>query len=709
MTVGIKVTDKDELAGVDWLYGVFDGSSGKVPTSQLTSLMAGAVSAAVEGFGLGEDAAPLVGDLDTWYRAGLAYGLGGTHGSASTGDNPFSALTSLFFLLTSSSALGDSTQYVHQTAFYTAGGVYYVKHRQKNAGAWSSWISAGERHFLTLSAFQSWSANATVSAGEKATVYSANAGLLTFVYSGSAWLPVARTPDHYAVNTTPGTTDMAAALTSAMAAGPTTLKGGVYRLSSDVTISSQLTIEPGASIRVNSGVTLTISAPIIASDDHQIFTNNGTITGTADAGVEAVYARWFGVPQSNNSTDVATELQDAIDLAQGLDCWLVLPHNGQIRQNSQTTFKHGQNNSGDTRPFNVYVDMNGCEVVHGFDGVLWAIVPRCLIADKGTGRGDAEIVIKNGSANGTHVSSNSWTSAKFIQVGTTTTFCSGFKMNRIEDVICRYYVQPPLYQVNARHLTWLRVFTRNYSGGLTMLAQGADAFCGDTHLEMCEFTGNSTARPLSIYASSASGTAQARAIFAEGTVIYGDGSLIDAGSGGRVHEVWLNSIQWDSALTGHAVPALKIQTSSGGSVWQVHVNSPYVVNFEGLAFQAVGNALGDIVDVKVDGGRFTLNKSTAALMQFSNVTAGSLTNNHCWDNDCAAVFDLNDGCVGFDISGNQVPDESATYGDPTYLVDVTGANTNGILVNRNIVKVGTGVVNDSMTGTDKDFTGNLEL
>jgi hypothetical protein len=574
-------------------------------------------------------------------------------------------------------------------------------------------VLGDSKHFLTRSDLITWVTANTPSVGTKISCYDPNVGILGFTYVGSGtwfsesgldgWEPIDNSPDHYQTNTSPGNTDMTSALGLALAFGKTRLLSGSYRMFSDINLSDDVTFEPGASLFINSGVTVTLSAPIHASGDADIFTNNGTITGTITAGIDEVHARWFGVPQYDLGTNVASAFQDAVDLSQDLDCTLVLPKNGAFRLSSACTMKHGWNGT-DSRAYNVRINMNGCQVVHGYNGTLWNIVPRCTLADKLTGRGDAVIEIYDGVFNGADVTTNNWTSAIAIQIGSVAGWCSGFGINKVQNILTRFYVAQPFYLVNARHLLWDRCVTRNESGGINIVASGDGAFVGDSHFVQCEFTGTGTKRPITITCSTTTGTAQARAIFFDRTVLYGEGSLLTAGQNGKLHEIWFDNCQFDQSTS--TIPAVKLANTSTGTVWNITMTSCYGVNFQGLFLQAIGTTLGAIMDIKVDNGRFSLNTSAAALMQFDNVTALTLTNNAMWNNACNTCFDFVDGVVGAVVTGNHVPTMSD---QPNYLVTAAGTDTNGVLVKGNIVDVVTGVVSDSMSGTDKDFTGNLSI
>lgn len=152
-------------------------------------------------YGLGEDSAPQVSNIDTWYRGGLAYGYGGSHPSATPGANPFPSMSGLFFLTTVASVLGDDESYIHQSAFYDDSAGHHSAHRQKAGGAWLPW-RYDQHHFLSRVSAGAWCAANTPPVGTEISIYQAGApqSVVRLVYVGSGehfpeadfdgWVPV---------------------------------------------------------------------------------------------------------------------------------------------------------------------------------------------------------------------------------------------------------------------------------------------------------------------------------------------------------------------------------------------------------------------------------------------------------------------------------------------------------------------------------------
>lgn len=120
------------------------------------------------------------------------------------------------------------------------------------------------------------------------------------------------TPDHWAENTTPGTTDMRAAIASASAnAGQLNLLNQVYAVGSDIILSNRVVFNGGARIKALNGATVTINGAIISGDKAQIFEWDGTGAFLLQA-QPLVSVAWFGASPSS-TVDCAAGVQKAHD------------------------------------------------------------------------------------------------------------------------------------------------------------------------------------------------------------------------------------------------------------------------------------------------------------------------------------------------------------------------------------------------------------
>lgn len=226
-------------------------------------------STTASDYGLGNDSGPLVDDLDTWYRGGFAYAYGGSHPSATPGDNPFPSLTSLFHLITSSASLGVDDDYIVQTAYYldVASSVVYESRRVRNNADWSAWVATinadnadNNYHFLSRSAAVTWCTANTPSVGTEISIYAPGVeqGVVRFAYTGSGshftesafdgWVPTGQTMFEHFGAVGDGSTNDAAAILAA-ATYKNSIGGGIvyglarkYRINTNITIPRMVTL-----------------------------------------------------------------------------------------------------------------------------------------------------------------------------------------------------------------------------------------------------------------------------------------------------------------------------------------------------------------------------------------------------------------------------------------------------------------------------------
>ena len=111
--------------------------------------------------------------------------------------------------------------------------------------------------------------------------------------------------------------------TAATAAGgviifPVTSGGGTYKISSDITFNSDVTLLflPGAKLSVDSGDTVTINGKV-AYTLHQIFSGAGTTTFAAGS-VTEVYPHWWGIT-GDGVTDDSAALTSALEACMAIN------------------------------------------------------------------------------------------------------------------------------------------------------------------------------------------------------------------------------------------------------------------------------------------------------------------------------------------------------------------------------------------------------
>ena len=126
-----------------------------------------------------------------------------------------------------------------------------------------------------------------------------------------------------------GVADDSAAIVLAQADGDIIFTPGVYRVSSNITLTVPLNFMPGASLSVDNGVTVIIKAPV-ESARQKIFSGLGTISLAYDAAVigseTAHYAHisWFGV-QTGAAGDQSAAIQRCLDsMGTNRECYIDL-------------------------------------------------------------------------------------------------------------------------------------------------------------------------------------------------------------------------------------------------------------------------------------------------------------------------------------------------------------------------------------------------
>lgn len=94
---------------------------------------------AVGAFGLGQDAGPLIADIDALTTSGFYQGYAGLHGSATPGNNPFPNDGGAFGLISMNAAIGASDAYRVQIATLFSAADFQMKIRSRSTSDWGDW------------------------------------------------------------------------------------------------------------------------------------------------------------------------------------------------------------------------------------------------------------------------------------------------------------------------------------------------------------------------------------------------------------------------------------------------------------------------------------------------------------------------------------------------------------------------------------------
>lgn len=349
-----------------------------------------------------------------------------------------------------------------------------------------------------------------------------------------------------------------------------------------------------------------------------------------------IYAEIFGLA-NNGVTSDSTPLQRAIDFAQSLRLPVVLPAEGSVYLSIGLTMKHGQAAAGDTFNYMPLIHFNGCTIKPGPGIRALDIVPRCLFADRATGRGSAYTEILGPV---TFDGSSGDASSSAIRIGAMGYYSDAFPFSRVEDILMHLFngASTVMELVETRHLRFERVVAR--VGKVKISASAAGSFCGDMVFDCCEFTGSGSWVPLQIRSDyNSTGSASAcRGIRFQGSTFYGPNASIEAVGKADVGDIWFDSHQfegpYDATLggrgldiigdganarvfgvflnnaywSGHKGPAVYARALNGADVRAIHITAPDLAAFTisaATAFDANCNAafaFKSVHGVRIDGG-----------------------------------------------------------------------------------------------------------
>ncbi|TIN82193.1 hypothetical protein [Mesorhizobium sp.] len=342
---------------------------------------------------------------------------------------------------------------------------------------------------------------------------------------------------------------------------------------------------------LTSSLTATEQAAAAADASEAIYLVDGAYTWIRHYNGKAKDT-WWGTAHDNVADD-APALQAAFNFIQEYDIPLELFPRGNYKLNTGLTVKHGQSNV-DTKKYHFRLAGNDAQFLPANGITALSIVPRCTLADKATGRGEAFYDIENltlyGSASAT---------AKGLVVGAAGMWCSNFGNNRLHNVIAQNFTGAgAITMTECRKIRATSMVCR----GAQLLLQSltAGSIIGDLTFDFLEITGSTVALPgLKINSSVAVGSVEARGIVFNRPVFYASGYTMTAGVGALVGDIWFNSAQWDAGVAGAGNVAMSVATSGGGKMNGIHFNQPYIVNHTSEALKVQAASVGDITDFNV--------------------------------------------------------------------------------------------------------------
>ena len=288
-------------------------------------------------------------------------------------------------------------------------------------------------------------------------------------------------------------------------------------------------------------------------------------------------ARRYGASGAGYPTDDTTALQNAINVAQQFGGCVELAPGATYYITSGLQFKQGKS-STDTQSYSVCIDGNGA-TIQPAAGISYAlqINPRCLLADVGTGRAIAPIIIKNLFIDGGVAGA---TGAGAILIGTAGYRWDAFNWDLIQNVTVQDFqasshTSTAVMLLEGRHAILDGVDLRA-GASLDIQANTSGSVVGDFVIRSSEFSGSSTYPPVKIEALAG---AQARGIKIVNSDIYGGGTTIHAtgASTSQVGDIWFTNDQFDTAASTDVFLTLYADTATS-ELFNVHVSHDYFVN-----------------------------------------------------------------------------------------------------------------------------------
>jgi hypothetical protein len=409
--------------------------------------------------------------------------------------------------------------------------------------------------------------------------------------------------------------------------------------------------------------------------------------------VDIIYASVYN-PDTTNTTDASAKLQLAINFAQDHNLFVEFQENAYYKITTGLVFKQGRS-STDTQGYTVKVYGNGSVLFPAASVTAISVVPRCLLADAGTGRGVAPIYIYDLNFDGSASASTS----KAMVIGAAGYACDNFGYSVIQNIVCTSFDNNSTIAIQeARHIQFNQVVIR----GSTFRIQAATAgsFCGDLNFQTCEFVSSATNSNLVVNAGNGSTNAQVRGLHFESCIFYGQ--ITDFASNGvnsQIGDIWFTGCQWDVGTL-----AMQFVATNSGQIFQIHLIECYIVNYTTNAIYVNrGGSSASIYQFSINGGGLGLISGTNAIL---GLGSQDLQINGVQFDSCTSSSTLIniDSCTNVSINNNIATRCSSV----PYFMSI-GNTSNNYSIIGNMANVATGVVNDYTSGSPtKQVAYNLK-
>lgn len=412
-------------------------------------------------------------------------------------------------------------------------------------------------------------------------------------------------------------------------------------------------------------------------------------------------AKRYGTVE-DGSTDDAAALQACINAAQIANATPSLTPGANYKIASSLTFKQGKSNV-DTQSFSAYLQGNHATLKPAAGVTAIQVVPRCLLADVGTGRAEAPIDIRDVVIDGFFATSSTYA----LWIGAAGYRWDSFSWSVVSNITIQNFpgtANPVMMLWEGRHCKFDRIDLR--SGGTCFIqTTTSGSFCGDFVFDSCEFAGSGSQTPITIAGSGGGAT---RGIKFNDCDIYGGGTFLHStGTNSQVGDIWFIGTQFDTAAGSDVFLTLYADTLNC-QMFGIHIDDSYFVSGTQAIYAHTANSA-TMAQIDINGNQFgTLNISAAAdhaailcldangvsidANTFDTITGGATTN--------LIMFDT---CTNFTANDNMATNCTSVVNG------VATANTgNNYSILGNMMNVTT-IVNDGSAGATKQIANNLAI
>lgn len=471
-----------------------------------------------------------------------------------------------------------------------------------------------------------------------------------------------------------GSADCKAAFALAYAAAKTVkVPAGTYRFSTSDTWPSGITwiIDNGASIHIDSGITITINGNIQTGPNSKVFFATGLNSGQGSGIVQGLrYNRpeWWGAVR-NGSTDDSQAIKQAINSLQ----------NSQSSDGAESLLElsPGIYAIAKTITFtlsSLALRVKGCGA-SGYTAytttllALSSFTGTAAVAVTGSGTVFADWLMGGFSIQNQTAGSGA---SIGLSIGSTGNWITGLQHSEVNDIYVSGFAND-IKVMNTRLLSFHRCSTwsgdsgvgeTSNSTGLLLTSDSSSFTCEGIDFVECQFVapvGSSSPSGTCAELTTATGGKTTAIKFSSCTFYGGSTQLLMSTSSGTIVDIWVtNGSQFEGPAPGQSSSGSTaiVMTATGAQVSDIHIDHAYLSG---------GGFLRHIVGTTPSGG--TMNNIWVTNCILGNPYAESIS-----------ISGVSGACRGVTISGNQVHDPFSAAYDVFALTTVTQSVVNDNLI-----------------------------